>query len=144
MKNKKKLQRIVSALLLVVMALGSMTAMAANHDFSFTFRNLSNQTTENMNKSDDEQNWYVSLDTKNKDTGVANTMSDTNILGLRMNSDTTRSYVSKYHTFSNYVTSYKLAYTSEVTTSTDLYMGAKKDSSSTSSATLTISGRVCP
>lgn len=142
MNNTKIAMKLV-ALLLVVAALLPVGAMAANHEFSFSFSNLANQTTASYQKSDSEQHWYVSLDKINSNTGIANTLGETNILGLRMNQKGV-GYVSEYHTFSNYVTSYQLDYTSTVTTSMYLYMGAKKDSDSTSSTALRISGRFCP
>lgn len=142
MKINKTVMKLM-ALVLVIAALLPIGAMAANHEFSFSFSNLANKTTASYQKSDSEQHWYVSLDQTNRETGVANTLGQTNILGLRMNQKGV-GYVSDYHTFSNYVTSYRLDYTSTVTTSMYLYMGAKKDSDSTSSAALRISGRFCP
>jgi len=60
----------------------SMTAFAVNHDFEFEFKNLHNQQTGSYEKSDNDQKWYISLDTVNSSTGKANNMSSTNIFQL--------------------------------------------------------------
>lgn len=140
MKNNKIMRAIIALMLLVAICI-PVTAFAAspNYEFSFKFTDLLNKTTESYQKGDTEQNWYVSL----YNNGTS-TMSSTNILGLRMNRN--GSYISDYHTFSNYVTSYQLPYNDDVTvSSTDwVYMGAKKDSTSTSTAALVISGKFNP
>lgn len=140
MKNNKIMRAIIALMLLVAICI-PVTAFAAspNYAFSFEFSNLNDQTTDSYQKGDTEQNWYVSL--YNNGT---NTMSSSNILGLRMNRN--GSFISGYHTFSNYVTSYQLPYYDDVTVkSTDwVYMGAKKDSTSTSTADLVISGKFNP
>lgn len=138
MKISKTL-RLIVALTLLVAVLVPVTALAAspNYPFKFTFTNLANQITETYQKGDSEQNWYVSL--YNNGT---NTMSSSNVLGLRMNRN--GAGVSGYHTFSNYVTSYRLPYTTSVKSTDWLYMGAKKDNSSTTSAALNISGQFNP
>lgn len=140
MKKNKILRAIIALTLLIAICI-PVTAFAAspNYDFSFRFTNLANKTTDSYQKGDTEQNWYVSL--YDNDT---NNMSSKNILGLRMNRN--GSYISDYHTFSNYVTSYQLPYDDDVTVySTDwVYMGAKKDSTSTSTAALVISGKFNP
>lgn len=139
MKIKKTI-----ALGLVCMLLSTGTAFAANHDFSFSFSNVTaTQTTSSYAKSDNDQHWYLSLDTTNANTGVANTMSSANIFGCKMHrSSGTDS--STYHTFSNYVSSYPLDYTVSVASGDSMYLAGKKDNASTSSSTLRISGRFAP
>lgn len=137
--KSNKILRVIIALTLLVAVLVPVTALAAspNYAFSFDFYNLSNQTTATYEKGDSEQNWYISL--YNNGT---NNMSSSNILGVRMNRG--GYYVSGYHTFSNYVTSHQLPYTTSVKSTDMMYMGAKKDNTSTSSAALHISGQFNP
>lgn len=70
-------------------------------------------------------------------------MSSRNIFGCKMHR-TVNDGVDVYHTFSNYVKSYPITYTKAVSAGDYMYLGAKKDSASTSSATLNISGRFAP
>lgn len=138
MKNNKTLCVII-ALTLLVAVLVPVTALAAspNYPFSFDFYNLSNDKTDAYEKGDSEQNWYISLYNNG-----SNNMSSSNVLGVRMNRG--GYYVSGYHTFSNYVTGYRLPYTTSVNSTDMMYMGAKKDNTSTSSAALHISGQFNP
>lgn len=129
---------------MMILGVGSVTASATNHDFSFTFTNTSTtKYTSYYAKSDSDQFYVISLDTTNKNTGVKNTMSASNIFGCKMH----RSYsdnVDVYHTFSNYVTGYRIAYQVPVYKNDNMRLAGKKDTASTSSATLRISGRFAP
>ena len=138
MKKHRTMSLIITLSLLVAMLI-PVTALAAspNYPFKFEFYDLANQKDAPHQKGDSEQNWYVSL----YNNGV-NTLSDYNILGLRMNRG--GSYVSDYHTFSRYVSGYRLPYTTRVSSDNWMVMGAKKDSDSTSNAPLRISGQVNP
>lgn len=138
MRKHRAMSVILTLSLLVAMFI-PVTAMAAspNYPFEFTFHNLANQETASHQKGDAEQNWYVSLYNNG-----ANTLSAANILGLRMNRN--GSAVSGYHTFSRYVSGYPIPYTTRVSASDWMTMGAKKDSSSTTNAALRISGQFNP
>jgi len=122
----------------ICMLMMSGTVFAANETFSFTFNNLNNQTTSSYTKSDSDQKWYISLDNIG-----SNNMSSSNIFGCKMNR-TSNNNVDIYHTFSSYVNSYAIKYTSTVVKDDSMYMGAKKDSASTSKQPLKISGRLAP
>ncbi len=138
----KRIRKLLGMVCVCAMML-SMTAFAVNHDFEFEFKNLHNQQTGSYGKSDNDQKWYISLDTVNSRTGRANNMSSTNIFGCKMH----RNYndtVDTYHTFSNYVSAYPIGYSSTVYKNDVMHMVAKKDSNSTSSAYLNISGRFAP
>ncbi len=138
MRKHRTMSVILTLSLLVAMFI-PVTAMAAspNYPFKFEFYNLDNQKDAPHQKGDNEQNWYVSLYNNE-----VNTLSDFNILGLRMNRK--GYYVSDYHTFSRYVSGYRLPYTTRVSSTDTMIMGAKKDSSSTTSVALRISGQVNP
>lgn len=70
-------------------------------------------------------------------------MSSANILGLKMNRYG-NNVVDEYHTFSNYVYRYPIDYKATVYEDDLMYLGAKKDSESTSTAALIISGLYNP
>lgn len=128
----------------MLLGAGSVTASAANHNFSFSFSNTTTtKYTSYYAKSDNSQYWYITLDKTNASTGVSNTMSSSNIFGCKMH----RSYsdsVDVYHTFSNYVTSYGIKYQTTVYKDDNMRLAGKKDNTSSSSATLRISGRIAP
>lgn len=139
-----KLKRII-AVMLVVLTLGTTTALAGNQDFAFVFTNTTSQpTTPNPcpTKNDNDQNWYISLDTTYID-GLPATMSASNIFGAKIHKASGTS-VSNYFTFTSYGNGIKKAYNTTVATNDAMYMQCKKDSTSTSSAALYISGRWCP
>lgn len=135
-----KLKRKLAIALLVVTMLGTGSALAANHLYSFVIPNVvQNVFTPIYPKSDSEPNWYLSIDSSDPD----NNLSSTNIFGVRARKSTTTA-ASAYHTFSNFVTSYAMPYTISVSTGTNIYMAGKKDDTSTSSEALYVSGYWCP
>ena len=136
----KQMKRIIGLVCACTMML-STTAFAANHDFEFKFDNLDHQQTASYAKSDNDQNWYISFDTQNG--AVRNNMSSANIFGCKMHR-TKNDGVDVYHTFSNYVSRYPIKYSARVAKDDQMYMVAKKDSASTSVASLNISGRFAP
>lgn len=142
MSFKKLKKSIVTLGIVGMLGIGSLTVQASNHSFSWSFGSTSgNISTDYYAKSDNDANWYLSLDKKNGST--SNTLSSKNIFGCKMH----RSYsdsVDSYHLFSNYVSSYKISYKSTVGTGDNMKLTGKKDDSSTSSAALKISGRFCP
>ncbi|MTK08108.1 MAG: hypothetical protein F8N38_13620 [Hungatella sp.] len=137
MKTAKK-GKILVALTCAFLMTASGSALAANHGFTFKFTDLTNKTTSSYAKSDNSQIWYLSLDNSG-----SNNMSSANIFGCKMNR-TSNNNVDIYHTFSNYVSGYGISYQSKVYKNDNMYMGAKKDSASTSTTALTISGRFAP
>lgn len=138
-----KFKRTLAIALFVVTMLSTGSALAENHDYAFAFTNVTTtRPTESFAKSDNDQNWYISLDYGDP-SGMTNTLSSSNILGVRARKSTTTA-ASAYYTFSSYVSGYPMPYTTSVSTGTSIYMAAKKDNTSTSSATLFISGRWAP
>lgn len=140
MKTKKALS-IMVALILVVASLAPISAMAINRPFNFEFNStIGNKYTDNYTKSDSDQHWYVRV----YNNGI-NNVSSANILGVKMHHLQSVGYVSNYETITDYV-SHTFNYTTSVPYSNEDYffMGAKKDSDSTSSATLIVTGVFCP
>lgn len=99
-------------------------------------------------KNDSEQNWYVSLHDYNTEYGVYNTVSNSNLLGIRLkklgNIDGyDHNNIGGYHLHwgtNNYMHPYLYYATTDMT----FYMNAKKDDTSTSTATLYASGNFTP
>lgn len=140
--KRKALFTTILALALAVATLLPIGASAVDHPYNFTFNSVNGtQYTENHTKSDTEQHWYVS--THNY---AGNTLSSTNVLGVRMHDKNSIGYISNYHTFSRHTGNVRLDYTTYVSNDNGnyFYMGAKKDNSSTSSTPLVISGNFCP
>lgn len=136
----RKVKTLIASLCLASM-LCTVPAFASNHYFSFEFKDLKNYQTASYSKSDNDCKWYVSLDRWN---GLhKNNLSSANIFGCKMHRDYNDG-VSIYHTISNYVTGFPFDYTTSVSKNDSMFLGAKKDSASTSSANLKISGRFAP
>lgn len=136
MKIKK-----MALLLTLVGAIGTtpLVANAANHDYNFTFKNTSiTSETAKYEKTDNDQKWYLSID----DTWLS-TMSSSNIFGCKMHRVGNDS-VDVYHTFSNYVKGYGINYADTVSKGDEMYLRAKKDSASTSTKKLYVTGRFAP
>lgn len=139
-----KIKRIATAIIaftLIVAALVPISAMAVNHEFYFEFHDLYNQVDQNRyTKSDSEQRWYVTAYNMN-----GCNVSSSNILGVKMHHLESVGAVAtyelvkdfKYHSW-DYIT--QVPYSS----SDHYYLGAKKDSSSTSTSSLTAVGVYCP
>lgn len=138
--KKNKTMRAIIALTLIIAICIPVTALAAspNYAFSFKFDDLYNHTEPKYEKGDSEQRWYVTLYNNGE-----NNMSSANILGLKMNRYG-NNVVDEYHTFSNYVSKYPIDYKATVYEDDLMYLGAKKDSESTSTAALVISGLYNP
>ncbi|MCI6768501.1 hypothetical protein [Porcincola intestinalis] len=137
----KKSIQLVAAALFVCMLL-TTPAMAANH-FSFKFNDLYNYTyNESWTKANGSNAYTITLSRMN---GLSmNTMSSTNIFGCRMKDMSIVPVVDDYHTFSNYVSNYAIGYRVKPNTGDTMKLGGKKDSASTSTAQLRISGYVTP
>lgn len=139
MKKNKTICAIIALTLIIAITI-PVTALAVspNYAFSFEFDDLYNHFEPKHEKGDSEQRWYVTLHNNGE-----NNMSSANILGLKMNRNT-NNVVDVYHTFSNYVSNYPVDYKATVYEDDLMYLGAKKDSESTSSAALIISGLYNP
>ncbi|MDO4337428.1 MAG: hypothetical protein Q4C91_04975 [Eubacteriales bacterium] len=124
---------------------------AATHEFNFKFTDV--YTTKDYDevwaKSDNENSWYITL---LKSAGLLknSNMSSTNIFGCRMRDMSVEPTVDVYHTFSNYISNYKINYLNDSNGNQIAKMGhamrlrAKKDDSSTSSSALTVYGKCAP
>ncbi len=136
--------KVFLAVMCLAATVGTQTAFAANTPYSFTFSSINNvQNSANGTKDDNDSNWYITLDRTNASTGVSNTLSSSNIFGVKIHR-TVSDTVGTYATFSNYVSSYGLKYASSVKTGDNMYLKGQKDDASTSSAALRISGRFAP
>lgn len=139
MKKFRKSLLITAACCLVA----SAPVSVAGGSFEFVFEDLLNYTYyETWEKANTSQAYTITLDKYN---GLKkNTMSSSNIFGCRMKDMSIGPVVDVYHTYSNYVTNYPQAYIEYVSQGDDMKLGAKKDSDSTSSSALRISGSVVP
>lgn len=144
MKLKKKTKAII-LLLSLCLILGSGTALAANHDFYFTFNSEESSQTQAAyyEKSDSEQKWYISIDEYYRDTTTKNTMSSSNIFACMLHRRY-NDYVDNWHTFSNYVSSYGINYAATVAKYDEMTIEGKKHYQSTSTTALKVSGRFAP
>lgn len=140
MKIKKIITAII-ALTLIIAALVPVSAMAVNHEFYFEFRDLNKQIDPNRyTKSDNEQKWYVTAYNMN-----GCNVSSTNILGVRMHHVESVGAVASYELITDF-RYHSWDYITEVpySSSDHYYLGAKKDSVSTSTNSLTAVGVYCP
>ncbi|MCM1499553.1 MAG: hypothetical protein NC124_13895 [Clostridium sp.] len=132
---------------MIIMAcavLCSVPALAASSNgFSFEFTDLDNHTYATTWLKENTVNYYTI--TLNKRNGLTkNTMSSSNIFGCRMKDMSIVPAADVYHTFSNYVSDWEIAYQCKVKRGDIMALGAKKDSASTSGDSLKISGSVQP
>lgn len=129
---------------MVCMVLFSVPVLAASSNkFSFEFTDLDNHTFPTTWLKENTVNYY--LITLNKKNGLTqNTMSSSNIFGCRMKDMSIVPAADVYHTFSNYVSDWKINYQCTVSRGDVMALAAKKDSASTSGDSLKISGTVQP
>ncbi len=133
----RKIKRTILAVMICNM-LFTIPTFAANK-FEFTFTDLNNHEYPTTWLKDGTSNYYKI--TLNKYNGLkANTMSSTNIFGCRVKDKSISPTVDVYHTFSNYVSDYKITYTTTPSRGDTMALAAKKDSASTSGEELRISG----
>lgn len=140
MKNNKIMRTIIGLTLLVAL-LVPVTALAANpgdHFYNFKFTDRVNHQEPHYEKGDTEQRWYFTL----YNTGKSN-VSSTNILGVKMNR-TYNNYVDVYRTYTRSTNNKAIDYLSYVNNDDIMFLGAKKDSDSTSYATLYANGAYNP
>lgn len=149
MKLANAVTRTVVVLVLVAMCLIPLAAQATFWPYDFTFYDTIGQDIERppRAKSDNDRNWWIRI----YDNGY-NTISSTNVLGVRMNfalneDGSERSFASEYKTFNSYMdegTEYPIPYIYYVKAGDLMVLGAKKDSESTSSMVLRVSGKYAP
>lgn len=133
MKNNKILRTVITLTLLVVMLI-PVTALASdNYFYSFEYTDRVNHQEPYYVKGDTEQFWYFTL----YNTGKSN-VSSTNILGTKANR-TENNYVDVYRTYTE-ATHRIYDYLAYVASDDVMFLGAKKDSDSTSYATLYANG----
>lgn len=134
-----KIMRTIIVLTLLFTLFVPVTALASDdyfYDFEFTDR--LNHQEPYCEKGDTEQNWYFTL----YNTGRSN-VSSANILGVKMNR-TEDNYVDVYRTHVRSIRNQPYAYLSYVASDDVMFLGAKKDSESTSYATLYANGAYNP
>lgn len=149
MKLANVVTKTVVIFVLVAMCLVPLAAQATFWPYSFVFEDVITNDTQSppRAKSDNDTNWWIRI----YDNGY-NTISSTNILGVRMNfalneDGSERSVASDYQTFQGYMaegTEYPIRYIYYVKAGDRMVLGAKKDRDSTSSMVLRVSGMYAP
>lgn len=149
MKLANVVTKTVVLFVLVAVCLIPLAAQADFWPYSFEFNDeIANKIqTPPRAKSDNDTNWWIRI----YDNGY-NTISSTNILGVRMNfslneDGSERSFASAYRTFDSYMdvdTEYPIPYIYFVQKDDLMVLGAKKDSESTSSMVLRVLGKYAP
>lgn len=154
MRYISKTVMLFLALILCTMCVVPTVAYAdifeGNTPYKFVFADdVTTDLSEHMaHKRDDEQNWYISIHSYNETFGRYNTVSATNIFGARLNkvgniSGTTHNNIGGYRLHTQYKT-YQWGYLYPATRDMTFFIGAKKDDTSSSNATLYVSGKYCP
>ncbi len=138
MKSNNFARTIVCLTLLLVLFIPVAALASPNYSYNFAFTDRVNHQEPYHEKGDTEQNWYFTL----YNSGTSN-VSSTNILGVKMNR-TYDNYVDVYRTYTGRTLNKCIAYLSYVSESDTMFLGAKKDSDSTSYATLYANGAYNP
>ncbi|MBD5542890.1 MAG: hypothetical protein HDR01_01255 [Lachnospiraceae bacterium] len=108
---------------------------AATESYHFVFKSTDGALPVNSGyKNDTEQNYYITISGGN--------LSSANVFGTRIRRSSDNAFVSNYVLHKAKKQSKAYAYTSKVDTDTLYYMRGKKDTSSTTSTALEVSGRV--
>lgn len=149
MKLANVVMKTVVMFVLVAVCLIPLAAQADFWPYDFTFYDTVSTDIKRppRAKSDNDTNWWIRI----YDNG-RNTLSSTNILGVRMNfslnaDGSERSFASAYRTFNSYMdpgTEYPIPYIYTVQKGNLMVLGAKKDDSSTSSRMLYVEGKYAP
>lgn len=149
MKLANVVTKTVVLFVLVAVCLIPLAAQATFWPYDFTFNDtVANKIqTPPRAKSDNDTNWWIRI----YDNGY-NTISSTNILGVRMNfslneDGSERSFASAYGKFSSYMdegTEYPIPYIYFVQKGDLMVLGAKKDDKSSSPMVLRVSGKYAP
>lgn len=138
MKNNKIMRTFIVLTLLFALFVPVTALASPNYYYNFEFTDRVNHQEDYHEKEDPEQNWYFTL----YNTGRSN-VSSTNILGVKMNR-TEDNYVDVYRIYTKATPSTPYAYLSYVASDDIMFLGAKKDSESTSYATLYANGAYNP
>lgn len=141
------MKRFLSTLCAVclITALCIPSVFATNHQligFYFTNTTHTHYSTYEA-KSDNESNWYLSLDESSSSLETESTLSSNNIFGFKMHRRT-NDVVDVYHTLDHFVTSKRYSYKAPVKKNDEMRLAGKKDDSSTSNYDLRILGRFAP
>lgn len=121
--------------LLVCGMLSVTPVFAATESYSFSFGSTRGTLSVNSGyKNDTEQNYYITISGGN--------LSSNNVFGTRIRRASDNAFVSDYKLHNKKKKSKAYAYTSKVNTKTLYVMRGKKDTSSTSSSNLNVSGKV--
>ncbi len=149
MKLANAVMKTVVLVVLVAVCLIPLAAQATFWPYSFVFEDVVTNDIQSppRAKSDNDTNWWIRI----YDNGY-NTMSRTNIFGVRMNfalneDGSERSVASDYQPFKDYMaegTEYPIKYIYYVEAGDRMVLGAKKDKDSTSSMVLRVSGEYAP
>lgn len=131
--------------LMMLLGIGSITLQAkTSYPFSLSFPDTNTTVyTNEYEKATTDQFWCLSLHETNEYTGTVNTLSSDNIFGCTMH----RRYGDKvdvYHPFFSIVTRYRIGYQIAVNKGDKMFIVSKKDSRSTDTNTLKVSGRFIP
>ena len=129
-------KRILGLAVLLSFAMLSVEPVAAStQSYSFVFHSTQGTLPVNSGyKNDTEQNYYITISGGN--------VSSSNVFGTRIRKAADDSMVSSYVLHTSQKKSKAYAYSTSVNTSTLYYMKGKKDTSSTSSSDLNVSGKV--
>lgn len=140
MKSKILRRTIILTLLVAMFAMTTMVEASPNYTYSFAFKDLVNHFEDYHEKGDGdtEQNWYFTI--YNNGTG---NVSKANVLGVKMNR-LNNNTADRYRTFDYYPDKKPIAYLAYVAETDIMYLGAKKDNSSTSPVTLYANGAYNP
>lgn len=138
MKNNKIMRTIIGLTLLLALFIPVTALASPNYFYNFEFTDRVNHQEPYHEKGDPEQNWYFTL----YNTGSSN-VSNTNILGVKMNR-TVDNYVDVYRIHTVAINNKPYEYLSYVASDDVMFLGAKKDSTSTSYATLYANGAYNP
>lgn len=141
---KKSIKKILVCTVLCSMTI-SATAMAKpnKEKFSFVFEDKLNHNYPTSWLKQDNTDYYKI--TLSKTNGLKkNTLSESNIFGCKMKDMDIGPAADVYHTYKRYDTYSNDYQSSQVKRGHTMILGAKKDSDSTSGATLRVSGTVQP
>lgn len=135
-KSIRKLTGMVAAATLMVGGLGfTMPVQAATEGYSWHFNSTSGTLPTNSNyKNDNEQTYYITINSGN--------ISARNVFGVRIRRSADNAAMSNYSIHTSKKKSKPYAYTSRANTTTLYYMRGKKDTASTTKATLNVGGKV--
>lgn len=136
MKRKNRILAIWCAFLFgMMMTVSSVSADTISYNWTFTSTRLTKFATPGY-KNDSEQNYYITISSGN--------ISSSNVFGASIRDLNTDAFMAKYrtHTSLKYSMPYEYDQGRYANTQEPYQMRGKKDDSSTSSANLTVSGKI--